>query len=63
MWREIFRLAGAVELGLVASAQCFPSLALPIGGGHVEQIAILFTCAFVLLEGAEVVRSVWKGIS
>ena len=49
MWREIFRLAAATELGLVAVEQCFHPGWLPLADGHVQQIAVLFILAFVAL--------------
>ena len=57
MWREIFRLAEATELGLVAAEQCFHPGWLPLADGHVQQIAVLFIFAFVALEGFEFLRA------
>ena len=57
MWRDIFRLAAATELGLVAAEQSFHPGWLPLAGGHVQQIAVLFILAFVILEGLEFVRA------
>ena len=60
MWREIFRLAAATELGLVAAEQSFHPGWLPLAGGHVQQIAVLFILAFVALESFEFVRALWR---
>ncbi|MBK6718181.1 MAG: hypothetical protein IPG57_24890 [Burkholderiales bacterium] len=62
MWREIFRMAAAIELGLVGLEHGLHPAWLPLGGGHVEQIAVLFIAAFVLLEGAEALKALKKEI-
>ncbi|MCX2865658.1 hypothetical protein OOZ63_27940 [Paucibacter sp. PLA-PC-4] len=60
MWREVFRIAAAAELGLVGIAQCFDLAWLPLAGGHIQQIAVLFIFAFVALEGSEAIRGILK---
>jgi hypothetical protein len=60
MWREIFRVAMAVELAFVAIEQMVHPLWLPLAGGHIQQIAILFIVPFVALEGIEAIRAFRK---
>ena len=52
---DVFRLAGAIEMGLVlceaAFAGSFESHSvLPLGGGHIQQIGLCFGVAYVLNE-------------
>ena len=61
MWREVFRIAMAIELGLVALEKSVHPTWLPIGGGHLEQIAILFIGGFVVLEAIEFFLSLRGG--
>lgn len=47
----IFRIAAATELGMIGAENCIHSLSfLPLGGGHLQQIAISFIIAFVIDE-------------
>ncbi len=55
-------MAAAIELGLVGLEHGLHPAWLPLGGGHVEQIAVLFIAAFVLLEGAEALKALKKEI-
>lgn len=56
LWSVVFRLAMAGELLLFGLDVCFSISWLPLGGGHIEQIALLFIFAFVLLEAIDSIR-------
>lgn len=56
MWRNVFRVFAAVELALVALEALFHPPWLPLAGGHLGQIAILFIGGFVVLEMIEFLR-------
>jgi hypothetical protein len=54
MWREVIRCSMALELLLVAVEHSFEVDWLPLGGGPLEQIAIVFIACLCLLEAMEV---------
>jgi hypothetical protein len=47
---KIFKLAAAIELALIVLKAAMELPGLPLGGGDVEQIGIVFGSAFVLSE-------------
>jgi hypothetical protein len=57
MWRDVFRIFMAIELGFMAIEKCLHPSWLPLGGGHLEQVAVLFIGGFVVLEAIEFLRS------
>ncbi len=61
MWREVFRVAMAVELALVGIEQLVHPWWLPLAGGHTQQIAILFILPFTVLEVIEAIRVLRRG--
>lgn len=61
MWRNVFRVFAAVELALVALEGLLHPPWLPLGGGHLEQIAILFIGGFAVLEIIEFLRDLRGG--
>lgn len=59
----IFRLAAACDLALNALHACVPGLHwIPIGGGHLQQIAIVFIAAFTCLEAKEGFRKLLEAL-
>lgn len=58
----IFRIAAAIELALTGIEGCFhwPTF-LPLGGGHLSQIAFVFIAAFVTAEIVEALSQRRKG--
>lgn len=47
---SIYRLAAACELGLLIWESASANSALPIGGGHIQQVGIVFGIAFIASE-------------
>ena len=52
----VFKLAALVELSLVIleSCGCFRTR-LPLGGGHIQQLGIVFASAYVIAELVDLV--------
>jgi hypothetical protein len=51
--RDVWQVAGAIELGLVIAEGLGFSMfgaSLPVGGGHLAQIGVVFGVSFVALE-------------
>ena len=47
---RIYGMAAATELGLVLLDATVRVAGLPLGGGHVQQIGVVFGTAFILSE-------------
>lgn len=53
----VFKLAGLVELILVILEGCgCLSTRLPLGGGHIQQLGIVFASAYVVAEFIDIFR-------
>jgi len=56
----VFKLAALVEMSLVIVRSCgyFPTR-LPLGGGHIQQLGIVFASAYVIVEFISLLAGPW----
>lgn len=47
---HFMRLAATLDLGLVVTELCFHCAWLPLGGGHAEQLVLVFVATYVFVE-------------
>lgn len=55
----VFRAAAALELLLVAAKESFHLDWLPLAGGHLQQIGVVFILAFAFVELSDALRAAW----